>query len=324
MSTNEIATRDTQTLVRQRDELDVADVTAQVRKIQEVMRSVMKNGEHYGTIPGTDKPTLLQPGADKLILTFRFDPEFAIEKTWDGEHLTIDSTCTLYHIPTGLRLGSGGGSCSTKESKYRWREAKATCPTCRQPAIIKGKAEYGGGWLCFKKRGGCGAKFRGDDARITGQKLGRVPNEDLADAYNTVKKIANKRAKVAAVLNVTAASDIFTQDLEEDTKPPADDDPPGSFTVSPPSAPSAAPTDPNDPDVVAQSEANFPAPDDDVQREQLLNDWGYIATQAKWKGGIRAELWNEHVGKAVVPSKATIAQLTALVAAAKERAIAPA
>lgn len=33
------------------------------------------------------------------------------------------------------------------------------CPKCQKPAIIKGKAEYGGGWLCFKKKGGCGAKF---------------------------------------------------------------------------------------------------------------------------------------------------------------------
>jgi hypothetical protein len=33
------------------------------------------------------------------------------------------------------------------------------CPTCGKPSMIKGKAEYGGGWLCFKKKGGCGAKF---------------------------------------------------------------------------------------------------------------------------------------------------------------------
>ena len=33
------------------------------------------------------------------------------------------------------------------------------CPKCEKPAIIKGKTEFGGGWLCFKKKGGCGAKF---------------------------------------------------------------------------------------------------------------------------------------------------------------------
>lgn len=33
------------------------------------------------------------------------------------------------------------------------------CPECGESAIIKGKAEYGGGWVCWKKRGGCGATF---------------------------------------------------------------------------------------------------------------------------------------------------------------------
>jgi len=35
-----------------------------------------------------------------------------------------------------------------------------SCPRCGVVgSIIKGKAEYGGGYLCFKKKGGCGAKF---------------------------------------------------------------------------------------------------------------------------------------------------------------------
>ena len=44
-------------------ELDVDDVIHQVQKIQRVMEAVMKEGEHYGVIPGIDKPTLLKPGA---------------------------------------------------------------------------------------------------------------------------------------------------------------------------------------------------------------------------------------------------------------------
>jgi hypothetical protein len=35
-----------------------------------------------------------------------------------------------------------------------------SCPKCGKDAIIKGKEEYGGGYLCFKKKGGCGAKFK--------------------------------------------------------------------------------------------------------------------------------------------------------------------
>ncbi len=51
------------------------------------------------------------------------------------------------------------------------------CPQCGKEAIIKGKEEYGGGWLCFKKKGGCGAKFDDADTKITSQSVGRVAND---------------------------------------------------------------------------------------------------------------------------------------------------
>jgi hypothetical protein len=44
---------------------------------------------------------------------------------------------------------------------------KVPCPNCGKDAIIKGREEYGGGWLCYKKNGGCGAKFTTDPATIT-------------------------------------------------------------------------------------------------------------------------------------------------------------
>lgn len=196
--------------------LSVTDVRAQVNLIQHIMKEVMKKDEHYGVIPGTGtKPTLLKAGAEKLCLTFRLDPQYEVEQKQEGQHLTIISKCTLWHIPTGQRFGSGMGSCSTRESKYAYRNAAIKCPQCHAEAVIKGKEEYGGGWVCFKKKGGCGAKFSDGDEAIEKQPRGRVANEDLADTYNTVLKMANKRSLVAAVLNATAASDIFTQDIED-------------------------------------------------------------------------------------------------------------
>jgi hypothetical protein len=41
----------------------------------------------------------------------------------------------------------------------------------------------------------------------------RAENEDIADCYNTVLKIAKKRAHIDATLTVTGAADLFTQDL---------------------------------------------------------------------------------------------------------------
>ena len=86
------------TSLARRDELGVEEVIAQVQKIQLVMEKVMTEGEHYGVIPGTNKPTLLKPGAEKLLLTFRFDPQYESHETYDGKHLTVKSRCTLYHI----------------------------------------------------------------------------------------------------------------------------------------------------------------------------------------------------------------------------------
>jgi hypothetical protein len=46
-------------------------------------------------------------------------------------------------------------------------------------------------------------------------------NPDIADVYNTVLKIAKKRAHIDATLTVTGAADLFTQDLiDEDQEPP--------------------------------------------------------------------------------------------------------
>ena len=43
---------------------------------------------------------------------------------------------------------------------------KTLCPVCGKDAIIQGKPEYGGGWVCFSKKGGCGAKFATDPALV--------------------------------------------------------------------------------------------------------------------------------------------------------------
>jgi hypothetical protein len=192
-------------------------IVKQVGLIQEVMKSVMHLGEHYGKIPGCgDKPTLLKPGAEKLCTTFRLAPSYVItEKIIPNGHREYQVVCTLTHIPTGAIFGQGVGSASTMESKYRYRKAERVCPMCGKEAIIKGKEEYGGGFICFAKKGGCGAKFKADDPAIKDQVVGKTEYEDPADYYNTILKMAKKRAHVDATLTCTAASDIFTQDVED-------------------------------------------------------------------------------------------------------------
>ena len=125
------------------DQMTPDDIVAQVALIQNVMSKVMRENEHYGKIPGCgDKPTLLMAGAEKLGLTFR------LATTIEGEREPIDLgryhreyviKCTLTNIPTGQVWGQGVGSCSTMESKYRYRQAERICPDCNNPTIIKGK-----------------------------------------------------------------------------------------------------------------------------------------------------------------------------------------
>jgi hypothetical protein len=195
--------------------VQASDLVARLDKIREAMNDAMQEDVDYGKIPGTDKPTLLKPGAEKLAVMFRLDVQTTHDEKWGpGDHLTVPAYTVIYDAPTGTRLGRGEGMCSTRERKYAYRNEQRKCPTCGVAAIIKGKTEYGGGWVCFKKKGGCGAKFSDGAAEIEGQTTGEIDNPDLPDLWNTVIKMARKRAIVDAVLLVTGASALFTQDAE--------------------------------------------------------------------------------------------------------------
>lgn len=199
-------------------EYSVSDVVAQAAKIQDLMSKALKDGQHYGIIPGTGtKPSLFKPGAEKINFMFRIgtgEPEVIRTDLKDG-HREVTVKTPMVHLPTGAVITYGVGSCSTMETKYRYRNEARKCPQCGKEAIIKGREEYGGGWLCFKKKGGCGAKFGIDDKAITEQIVGQIENKDIADQYNTVLKMADKRSYICGTLKATAASDFFTQDVED-------------------------------------------------------------------------------------------------------------
>lgn len=182
------------------DEWTIEQLIDQTVKIQQAMKAVMKEGEHYGVIPGTNKPTLLKPGAEKLCLLFRFDPEYqTVSQIEEDELVSYTVICTLFHIPTGNRIASGVGQCNSHEKKYRYTwEPTEDKPTKAQAAAMKAAGQ--GGW----------------------RKVGlewiwhlKADNKFALDYANTILKMAAKRALVAAVLNATAASDLFTQDLED-------------------------------------------------------------------------------------------------------------
>jgi hypothetical protein len=217
-----------------------ADLVARLDLIKNAMRTAMQEGVDYGRIPGAPKPTLFKPGAEKLAVLFRLDVQTVTEKIWGpGEHLTVSGMTTVFHAPTCVRLGNGEGMCTTRERNYAKRQANRCCPQCGVDAIIKGKDEYGGGWVCFAKKGGCGWKWPDGAPAIEAQAVGEIDNPDLPDFWNTVVKMAKKRAVVDAILLTTGASAIFTQDVGEGgTVPPV---PPAPTQQQPPPPPVALP-----------------------------------------------------------------------------------
>ena len=182
--------------------------------LQGLMKDVMKEGidRDYAIIPGTNKPSLLKPGAEKVSALFRLGPRYEIRETREGIHREYQVTCNIFHQTTGEFLGSGVGSCSTMESKYRYRNAPPVLTdrpvpkeywNDRDPKHLGGpryqaKKNDEGRWMIAEKSDG-----------------ERVENMDVADQYNTVLKMAKKRAHIDAVLTVTGCSDIFTQDMED-------------------------------------------------------------------------------------------------------------
>lgn len=197
-------------------QVQATELVARLDVIKEAAEKAMREGVDYGKVPGTNKDTLFKPGAEKLSVLFQLDVQLANGKVWGpGDHLTVISRATAFHAPSGTRLGYGEGVCTTRERKYAKRKQERTCPSCGAAAVIKGREEYGGGWLCFKKKSGCGAKWSDGDAVIESQEVGEIDNPDLPDLWNTVVKMAEKRARVDVVLAVTGASALFTQDMED-------------------------------------------------------------------------------------------------------------
>lgn len=196
-----------------------ADVIAsRMAELQDFVKGYMVEGEDFGVIPGTNKPTLYKPGAEKLCDVYGFQRLFVVTsriEEWDRGLFSYEVRCDLVSMRTGLTVAQGLGNANTWEERYRWRQRSRSCPACGLETLIKGRAEYGGGWVCFRKRGGCGATYGDEDPAIMEQATGRVENDEPYTLVNTVLKIAKKRALVDAVLSATRSSGMFTQDLED-------------------------------------------------------------------------------------------------------------
>jgi hypothetical protein len=233
-------------------------------RIQKIRRSLLREGEDFGVIPGTQKPTLYKSGAEKLCDFYRLRADFSPQEiVGDG-----DTTPTIRYIVTcrlhlsefgGPIVACGLGMASSWEKKYRYRRG-AACPTCGNTETMR-RDKNTQGWYCWQKIGGCGATFSQNEIV-----QGDLENPDQWDLAVTLLKMAEKRAFIDATLRATAASGLFTQDMED------------SSHVSPGSTPPAVSPTPKAPQ---ERKVSSPSPAPPAPP----------AAQATLTGGIKPAQW---------------------------------
>lgn len=104
------------------DNVSIQQVEGTMQKItqfQQVIQRTLRQNHDYGIVPGTDKPTLLKPGAEKILMMMGLRSEFEIvDSTRDFEKgfFQYQVRCKLYK--NDLLITEGLGACNTKERKY--------------------------------------------------------------------------------------------------------------------------------------------------------------------------------------------------------------
>lgn len=188
------------TTVIDRGVLPTTEVIARMHRIQEVMKAVMKEGTHYGTIPGTPKPTLYKAGAELLLVTFRIAATPAnIEDLSTPDEVRYRVTMRGTNQVTGEIVGEMVGECSSSETKYRWvkpvcdEEWNETDPMMRREKWFKGY---------------------GDKPAYKAKQIRSSP----ADVANTILSMAAKRGLIALTRVCLSVSDVFAQNLEDLTE----------------------------------------------------------------------------------------------------------
>lgn len=227
--------------------MSVEAMLEQVEIVQSFMGKLIKPKIHYGVIPGCgDKPTLLQPGAQKIAMAFHMASSYKIEtediKGGGREYRVI---CVLTNRQTGLFVGEGVGSCSSNEGKYKFVTQ----------------------WVNGKKE--------------------KVERDNPPDMYNTVLKMAKKRAYVDAVITATAVSELFTQDLEDgnfDNKKKSEPPPPPAHKETPPPESHGEKSPFAEKDFSKENEGGEPPPPEHpVISEAQVRRFHAIATSNKWE-----------------------------------------
>jgi len=219
--------------------MNPAEAKALDRQLREAIRAVLIEGTDYGTIPGTGGgPSLWQPGAEKLLQFFGFGYVNDVRKTRrgdDGQPAGVTYRCVVHKdFADGRRI-----TISTCDGYAGYDEDKFYIPAEKARARAEDKERA----------------FARKDRRAPKPERWENVTEYRAP-WNTLVKMAQKRALVGAVKGATGASGIFGTDLDQPTDAsPADGVPPGARAAASPAAPAGgappAPAVPPGPETAA-------------------------------------------------------------------------
>lgn len=225
---------------------DVNSIKVRSNSIIELKQEMVRN-IHYGPpYPGSDRDTLLKPGAEWLGVQFGLRPHYLdLDKTiqYNPAHpeqsfILFRYLCEMIDIQTGVIVGEAIGSCNSAEDKFgfRWLPKSDVPPYLSIETLVTksgtliefdfaiNKAETAGKfgkpaeyWQQFKDAIAKGTAIEGKRPTARGEAvtwqiggmLYRVPNANPFDQLNTIDKMAQKRAFLSAILNATGASAYF-------------------------------------------------------------------------------------------------------------------
>lgn len=104
------------------ESVEISSFTQTLNKIQqfqELVRNQLTQNHDYGIIPGTPKPSLLKPGAEKILMLMGLTSEFDIlDSTRNFEKGFFQYQVKSKLFKNGVLITEGLGACNTMERKY--------------------------------------------------------------------------------------------------------------------------------------------------------------------------------------------------------------
>lgn len=154
------------------------------KELTQIITQALEKGRDYGLVPGTQKETLFKPGAERLLKAFGCHAEYILDTQEIDHDREVKWTKRRYN-------------------KYQRRYEE-------ENGVSLGLYRYVVRCIIRTSLGISVGTGIGSCSTLEAKYVDRP-----RDLENTVLKMAQKRALVAAVLNAFGLSDRFTQDMDD-------------------------------------------------------------------------------------------------------------